>query len=80
MSISNKHSISKSSISNVTFDIQGPTLDIGVTRIQMKFPANLKSAGSSVKLKPSLKIRKSKTLIMIDIIITIEANSGSEIV
>ncbi len=37
-SISNGHSISKSSISNVTLDIdiiEGPTLDIGVARIQM---------------------------------------------
>ncbi len=34
-SISNEHSISTSSISNVTFDIEGPTLDIGVARIQM---------------------------------------------
>ncbi len=28
-------SISKSSISNVTLDIEGPTLDMGVARIQM---------------------------------------------
>ncbi len=36
-SISNEHSISISSISNVTFDIEGPTLDImiGVARMQM---------------------------------------------
>ena len=34
-SISNGHSISKSSISKVTLDIVGPTLDIGVARIQM---------------------------------------------
>jgi hypothetical protein len=34
-SISNEHSILKSSISNVTLDIEGPTLDIGVARIQM---------------------------------------------
>jgi hypothetical protein len=36
-SISNGHSIpkSKSSISNVTFDIEGPTLDIGVAKIQL---------------------------------------------
>ncbi len=34
-SISNGHSISKSSISNVTLNIEGPTLDIGVARIQM---------------------------------------------
>ncbi len=32
--ISNAHSISKSSMSNVTIDIEGPTLDIGVARIQ----------------------------------------------
>ncbi len=30
-----RHSISKSSISNATFDIEGLTLDIGVARIQM---------------------------------------------
>ena len=34
-SISNVHTISKTSISNVTFDIEGSTLDIGVPRIQM---------------------------------------------
>jgi hypothetical protein len=34
-SISNEHTISKSLISNVTFGIEGPTLDIGVARIQM---------------------------------------------
>jgi hypothetical protein len=34
-SISNAHSISKSSIWNVTLDIERPTLDIGVARIQM---------------------------------------------
>jgi hypothetical protein len=34
-SISNEHLISKSSISNVPLDIEGPTLDIGVARIQM---------------------------------------------
>ncbi len=32
-SISNEHTISMSSISKVTFDIEGPTLDIGVARI-----------------------------------------------
>jgi hypothetical protein len=37
-SISNGHSISKSSISNVTLDIKGPTLDIGVARIHMVLP------------------------------------------
>jgi hypothetical protein len=36
-SISNGHSmISKSSISNVALHIEGPTLDIGVARIQMR--------------------------------------------
>jgi hypothetical protein len=30
-----EHSISKSSISNILFDIERPTLDIGVPRIQM---------------------------------------------
>jgi hypothetical protein len=34
-SISNGHSISKSSISNVVLDIEGPTLDVGAARIQM---------------------------------------------
>jgi hypothetical protein len=34
--ISNEHSISTSSISNVSFDVEGLTLDIGVPRIQMK--------------------------------------------
>jgi hypothetical protein len=32
-----EHSISKSSISNVTLDIERPILDIGVPRIQMVF-------------------------------------------
>ncbi len=35
MSISKEHTISKSSISNVTFDIEGPTYDIEVARIQI---------------------------------------------
>jgi hypothetical protein len=36
-----EHLISKSSISNITFDIERPTLDIGVPRIQMKMEARL---------------------------------------
>ncbi len=35
--MSNGHSISKSSISNIALDIEGPTLDIGVARIQMRY-------------------------------------------